>query len=1021
MGSMVDEPSFTIETLNGQRMTFKRNSSSSISNPVEMVHLEANQAGILHIFPSASADASLLPRIAIKAGPLQCRQQVVQRAECVFELATDSEHLAIDILDAVEKAGGVGETISFSFRTDRPTTGFLTVNTDAGETIDVDLIDGYLISVNHIIHPVKLLSNGHWHRAIIHLTSMTLRFDGPEHTAISLRPSGSGEQTSRITKLIVLLKSQWLCSADLIHAKQSKLFNFGQHICGASNPSGGSESKGIDKSYCYCRGPNSALASAGLATCAIPNGFEAYRLSRTSDKLAFFYVPNFSARSPISVVFRSELDTGLVLFGTSSNAATSLGAKPAVAPIDELSSRVQVHFVGQHLYAAFCSHLVDGNERCYSCLIHRQKGFSTGEWLRVSIFSHQVYQFLSLNEQICQLSPNSQVLDPSELYKPSQSSSYSNNNVLLVGGFYYSKHGHLKQKVDDSFRRQFHENTREKPLSLQGCVAEISVKGVKLDLEELFSSQMARIAKPEVPASDIFSIQAGCEGCSPLCQDAPCQLSSPASSAMCNCAAVYSLTMPSTGGCAATASYQESVSMLSLGSLLLTSNTSVVFEKTALGGRSGKVVDKLWALIRFPTANDRFQTVLELGGIQVMVGSHGQVVVIEMFNHGIREEFSLPSAVDDRLHLVSIQRNPSVGTASDRQSLTLRLDNQLREVYGLEDIPLGPGQSSRVRITPVVLDGEEEPYESATVLGLELSGCLAELAVSYASKGEPAGNAQQRAANQLNEEDDLLSQILEDIQQAKSNNLNTWSSDAKQQLVFNNQPCGIRDSSLWYGNSTSYGLVRDYDPDGASITQSGPLSSLTSLIISLLLIAILLCVLITYCYIRSRRGGNHAYNFRADNRDGTDRFDKFSIGSVDEKRPLKSDSFLDSSRTSTSTAGRSPSEYISATAEALEAKEHLSPLTSENNFGSSSFHSNQSSPVPLRASYVLVRDDRDYSPQDLVINQRPLINVGGGLGPTPEPPPRGMAITVAAAAQDAAISPVSGRSSAPIAKQEDDY
>uniref|UniRef100_A0A915EHP3 BAM-2-like concanavalin A-like domain-containing protein n=1 Tax=Ditylenchus dipsaci TaxID=166011 RepID=A0A915EHP3_9BILA len=79
---------------------------------------------------------------------------------------------------------------------------------------------------------------------------------------------------------------------------------------------------------------------------------------------------------------------------------------------------------------------------------------------------------------------------------------------------------------------------------------------------------------------------------------------------MCNCAA----SMPSTGGCAATASNQESVSMLSLGSLLLTSNTSVVFKKTALGGRSGKVVDKLWALIRFPTANDRFQTVVELGG-----------------------------------------------------------------------------------------------------------------------------------------------------------------------------------------------------------------------------------------------------------------------------------------------------------------------------------------------------------------------------------------------------------------------
>jgi hypothetical protein len=159
---------------------------------------------------------------------------------------------------------------------------------------------GYLISVNHILHPVKLLTDGNWHKAIIHLPTLALRFDDSRSTAISLRPSnGDQSSSSQITEIAILLKSQitaihlnplppsssaskksktpkmkseskWLCTSEHITAKQSTSFNFGQHICAGRG--GKSEES---RSFCNCRGPNSALASNGnVASCASPDPYD---------------------------------------------------------------------------------------------------------------------------------------------------------------------------------------------------------------------------------------------------------------------------------------------------------------------------------------------------------------------------------------------------------------------------------------------------------------------------------------------------------------------------------------------------------------------------------------------------------------------------------------------------------------------------------------------------------------------------------------------------------------------------
>lgn len=100
--------------------------------------------------------------------------------------------------------------------------------------------------------------------------------------------------------------------------------------------------------------------------------------------------------------------------------------------------------------------------------------FDSGEFYRVSFFTYQIYQFLTVNEQICQLSPNSPLPDSSELYKPSfsnlaASKSFAIQNALFVGGMYYSKLNTLNQLINNTFQRDFQDNTREKAPSLNVC------------------------------------------------------------------------------------------------------------------------------------------------------------------------------------------------------------------------------------------------------------------------------------------------------------------------------------------------------------------------------------------------------------------------------------------------------------------------------------------------------------------------------------------------------------------------
>lgn len=69
---------------------------------------------------------------------------------------------------------------------------------------------------------------------------------------------------------------------------------------------------------------------------------------------------------------------------------------------------------------------------------------------------------MTVDSDVCHLSPNSLVPDTSELYKISNSV----KNVLLIAGAFYSKSAQLNRRINEDMRRDFYDNTREKPLSL---------------------------------------------------------------------------------------------------------------------------------------------------------------------------------------------------------------------------------------------------------------------------------------------------------------------------------------------------------------------------------------------------------------------------------------------------------------------------------------------------------------------------------------------------------------------------
>lgn len=60
---------------------------------------------------------------------------------------------------------------------------------------------------------------------------------------------------------------------------------------------------------------------------------------------------------------------------------------------------------------------------------------------------------------------------------------------------------------------------------------------------------------------------------------------------------------------------------------------------------------------------------------------------------------------DDRLHLIAIQQNPSIGL--DGKSLSIRVDFDKRTLLGMDEIPLNDHQIPFLTINPIKLENNE--------------------------------------------------------------------------------------------------------------------------------------------------------------------------------------------------------------------------------------------------------------------------------------------------------------------------
>uniref|UniRef100_A0A914DRF9 LAM_G_DOMAIN domain-containing protein n=1 Tax=Acrobeloides nanus TaxID=290746 RepID=A0A914DRF9_9BILA len=820
---------FTLESISGRRQIFRRNESIQSDNIVASV-MTGSLAGVLHILPSVETENST---VWIRVSELRCTQNVIKTNDCLFEINVPNDRIRFtEILES-------DEHIRFSFRTDHPWHRFISLYMKGAQHINIEIIDGYLLNVNHVIHPVKLLADGNWHTAHIDLRVLTLTIDDSE-TTISLY---SGRTRSvHIESIDIFVNGQltalqigetseeraWQCADSdriQIHSTPQIL----RRLC----PS-------YEDNYCKCKGPNSALSSFRhrITNCTEPKSQNAYRLSRNSHQLAFFYLKEFHEKSRISVLFKSDSDVGLIFFG--------MVFRPK--SVEEFVTRIQVHYINEVMYAARCIRGMDGTERCHSCSIHRKRGFSTNEWIRVSWFYYNVYQFLAVDDEVCQLSPNSRaILDSSELYMPASLDSF-----LFVGGYLYAKSSHTLHQINHEFRKKFGENTREKPPSLRGCIADIVIDGVGENLDEVFKMQIKDVAMDG--RDSLFSMKRTCPDCESTseCHGARCRAAFPDIEArpVCDCASIYANTRlslkRSTNVCIV--SQRDTGTFDHHKSLRLSTEQSIKLESMRLPLNRRAVVDKIWFLLRFPEANKELTTIMTFGAIRIRVGSYGKRVIVEV--DLIKEEFAIASNDDERLHLIAIQRNKVVGTAIEHKTLRIQIDNDMRTIT-LDEIPIS---DPYLLITPVITEQIQE----------KSAGCLAEFVVAYDYRED--SHSQIHSPENRVEQTDWLPQIIDDAH--------------KTGLVLNDY-CGIRDPNLWNGNSSSYGSVGEYDPyDG----KKG-----TSWIFFIVALAVLILVCIPYCICRRKR-----YTRRYKAPKDESKMNGHSLRSeIPDKTPLTEESYME--------------------------------------------------------------------------------------------------------------------------------
>jgi hypothetical protein len=164
----------------------------------------------------------------------------------------------------------------------------------------------------------------------------------------------------------------------------------------------------------------------------------------------------------------------------------------------------------------------------------------------------------------------------------------------------------------------------------------------------------------------------------------------------------------------------------------------------------------------------------------------------------------------------------------------LQVDNQITNSEFFEDSLKG---KIDIFIFPIVPDFESEDEENGNDA---FPGCISELSIGYEFREPTSDNRAHLSKSPENRAHsiDLLNMIVSDIQSSG----NPFERNLIQEI-----PCGIRDSSIWTSNSSSYGKIKNYDPNGDSDSSAG-----FSIFITVFIVLLVLLALILFCYCRQK-------------------------------------------------------------------------------------------------------------------------------------------------------------------------
>ncbi|CAK5013304.1 unnamed protein product [Meloidogyne enterolobii] len=680
--------SIVFETFSKEKLKFNRNNATNI-NEVNTFSIRSG--------PVIKINSPFPSKTSINLGPLICRQMLIPRPECQFELRSDKDRIRLKLFDLRKKS--TASTLSISFRTSKP--------------------NGRLL---------ELLDGGNGPLGALDLHSLSVRIDNL-WTSLSLRETSDfGEPKwidilvhGEVAALRILDNNgddggeeQWICNDltnnDLLEVRQSLPQ---QHIF--SQPAACAPSN-LEQNFCNCKGPNSALIQNGgfslsnsqIAKCSLlPNDENSsVHLSRYSDRLAFLLIPmqnnNFGLKTTISVLFKSEKESGLILFGVFSPPISPTNGQQKVLLNGGGSlGRIQVHFVDNKVFASQCLLLADGSEKCYSCFVKLNKAFGSHDhWTRISLFHQLGNNFMSVDDLVCLLSPNSAVVDSSELYR------INAKNFLFVGGTFYAKNILLNKIVSERFKKDFQDNTKEKAPSLEGCIAEILINGNKLNIPQLINEQKERAAIDKENLNNIFSVKLGkCGNCPNECGGAPCSRHSDLP--ICQCSKIFSPSDKEIGGSCLINKTTEQLKIeskrknfklfknifLKVPSSQTSNSIKIPIQTPSLIANNGRPrmakLNKIWILFKLPENKlNKEELFLKIGSLYLNIDNYEHKVLLESKEYGIFEEFLIEKTIDSRLHLFSIERKlNNFGANNDGNLLSIRFDNQIKYLQ-LEEIPI---------------------------------------------------------------------------------------------------------------------------------------------------------------------------------------------------------------------------------------------------------------------------------------------------------------------------------------------